>query len=220
MNTLKKKHVLIVEDEILIAYSVRKMLHPKFHCEDIATNFDEARSFLAMKDYDLALIDITLQGENSGLDIADYINQRIEIPFIFTTALTDQDTLQAIVSKKPAAYLSKPIKIENLTTAIELALLNHEKYFNLEIGKQTYHLNFSDFRYAEADHIYINLYFEKDKSLMLRTTLSHLEDVLPPEYFKRINRSVAVNPKKVTKISGDKISINEQEFKSSKNFLS
>lgn len=218
MNTAVKPKILIVEDEMLLALSLKKMLQKHFSCEDIACSVDEAKSFLTLKDYDLVLIDITLQGKHTGLDLADYIYDNKQIPFIFTTALTDNDTLQKIISKNPAAYLSKPLQIANTVTAIELALLNNEKHFKLEIGKQTYHLQLKNFLYAEADHIYINLFFEEEKKLMLRTTLSHLEEVFPVEYFRRINRSIAVNPKKITQVSGDKLFINQLEFKTSRNF--
>ncbi len=215
---MNNKRILIIEDEMLIALSLKKMLQPHFTSEDIAGSYDEAKTLMNLKKFDLALIDISLKGEKTGHDVADFINDTVKIPFIFTTALTDPETLQKILSQKPAAYLSKPVQRENLITAVGLALQNSEQHFTLEIGKQTYRFKPSQILYAESDHIYVNLHFEEGEKLLLRTTLSHLEEILPEKYFKRINRSVAVNPEQITKTVSNRIFIGENEFKSSKNF--
>ena len=175
-----KEKILIVEDEVLIAFSLKKMLEPFFSSE-MANDFDEAKLLLTHKDFDLVLIDITLPGDNTGLDLAKLINEQFSIPFIFTTALTDTETLDKVKSAKPSAYLSKPVERANLITAIDLALANFDFAIKIEIGKQSYYIQSKDFLYAEADHIYVELFLKSGKNQILRTTLSHLEEIFPAD---------------------------------------
>lgn len=215
--TEHKSRILIVEDEVLIAFSLKKMLDPFFSTE-IANDYEEARILLSHKVFDLVLIDISLSGEKTGLDLANFINTTLSLPFIFTTALTDPSTLEKVTNLKPAAYLSKPVESVNLITAINLALANQDAIIKIEIGKQIYYFQSKDFLFAQADHIYVEIYLKSGKDQVLRTTLSYLENVFPPKYFKRINRSVAVNPYHVSKIINDKLFIEDKVFKISKNF--
>lgn len=209
--------ILIVEDEVLIAYSIKKMLEANFVSE-IANDYEEAKLLLSHKVFDLVLIDITLSEGKTGLELARFINENISIPFIFTTALTDPDTLEKVTTLKPSAYLSKPVESVNLITAINLALANQDNIFKIEIGKQTYYFQSKDFLYAEADHIYVELFLRSGKHQLLRTTMSYLEEVFPTKYFRRINRSIAINPYHISKIVNDKLYIADKVFKISKNF--
>jgi len=215
--TEHKSRILIVEDEVLIAFSLKKMLDPFFSAE-IANDYEEARILLSHKVFDLVLIDISLSGEKTGLDLANFINTTLSLPFIFTTALTDPSTLEKVTNLKPAAYLSKPVESVNLITAINLAMANQDAIIKIEIGKQIYYFQSKDFLFAQADHIYVEIYLKSGKDQVLRTTLSYLESVFPPKYFKRINRSVAVNPYHVSKVINDKLFIEDKVFKISKNF--
>ncbi|TDW52755.1 LytTR family two component transcriptional regulator [Flavobacterium sp. 270] len=209
--------ILIVEDEVLIAFSLKKMLD-KFFVSQIAHDFEEAKILLSHKLFDLVLIDISLSGDKTGLDLADFINTTISIPFIFTTALTDSVTLEKITNLRPSAYLSKPVDSVNLITAIKLALANEDTIFKIELGKQVYYFQSKDFLFAEADHVYVEIHLRSGKNQILRTTMTYLEEVFPSKYFKRINRSVAVNPYHISKIVNDKLYLEDRVFKISKKF--
>ncbi|MFB9110095.1 response regulator transcription factor [Flavobacterium gyeonganense] len=211
------RRILIVEDEVLIAFSIKKMLDKDFFSE-IAHDYEEARILLSHKPFDLVLIDISLSGHKTGLDLANFINTNISIPFIFTTALTDPGTLEKITNLRPSAYLSKPVESVNLITAIKLALANEDTIFKIEIGKQIYYFQAKDFLFAEADHVYVEIHLKSGKNQILRTTMTYLEEVFPSKHFKRINRSVGVNPYHISKIVNDKLFIEDRVFKISKKF--
>ena len=215
--TEHKNRILIVEDEVLIAFSIKKMLDP-FFVSEIAHDYEEARMLLSHKLFDLVLIDISLSGDKTGLDLATFINTNISIPFIFTTALTDPGTLEKVTNLKPSAYLSKPVESVNLITAINLALANQDMIFKIELGKQIYYFQSKNFLFAEADHVYIEIHLKSGKNQILRTTMIYLEEVFPSKHFRRINRSVAVNPYHISKIVNDKLYIGDKMFKISKNF--
>ncbi|EJL64893.1 response regulator transcription factor [Flavobacterium sp. CF136] len=215
--TEHKNRILIVEDEVLIAFSIKKMLDP-FFVSEIAHDYEEARMLLSHKLFDLVLIDISLSGDKTGLDLASFINTNISIPFIFTTALTDPGTLEKVTNLKPSAYLSKPVESVNLITAINLALANQDMIFKIELGKQIHYFQSKNFLFAEADHVYIEIHLKSGKNQILRTTMTYLEEVFPSKHFRRINRSVAVNPYHISKIVNDKLYIGDKIFKISKNF--
>lgn len=215
--TEHKSRILIVEDEVLIAYSLKKMLDTVFVCE-IAHDYEEAKLLLSHKIFDLVLIDISLSGDKTGLDLASFINTNISLPFIFTTALTDPGTLEKITNLKPSAYLSKPVDSVNLITAIKLALANEDIIFKIELGKQIYYFQAKDFLFAEADHVYVEIHLKSGKNQILRTTMTYLEEIFPSKHFKRINRSVGVNPYHISKIVNDKLYIEDKIFKISKKF--
>jgi len=215
--TEHKNRILIVEDEVLIAFSIKKMLDP-FFVSEIAHDYEEARMLLSHKLFDLVVIDISLSGDKTGLDLASFINTNISIPFIFTTALTDPGTLEKVTNLKPSAYLSKPVESVNLITAINLALANQDMIFKIELGKQIYYFQSKNFLFAEADHVYIEIHLKSGKNQILRTTMTYLEEVFPSKHFRRINRSVAVNPYHISKIVNDKLYIGDKMFKISKNF--
>jgi len=212
-----KSRILIVEDEVLIALSLKKMLDAVFTSE-IAHDYEEAKIFLSHKLFDLVLIDISLSGNKTGLDLANFINTTISIPFIFTTALTDPGTLEKITNLRPSAYLSKPVESVNLITAIKLSLASNDTIFKIELGKQIYHFQSKDFLFAEADHVYVEIHLKSGKNQILRTTMTYLEEVFPSKHFKRINRSVAVNPYHISKIVNDKLHLEDKVFKISKKF--
>lgn len=212
-----KSRILIVEDEVLIAYSLKKMLDKDFVSE-IAHDYVEAKMLLSHKLFDLVLIDISLSGDKTGLDLAHFINTNISLPFIFTTALTDPSNLEKITNLRPSAYLSKPIESVNLITAIKLALFNDDTIFKIEVGKQIYYFQSKDFLFAEADHVYVEIHLKSGKNQILRTTMTYLEEVFPSKHFKRINRSVGVNPYHISKIVNDKLYLENKVFKISKKF--
>lgn len=215
--TEHNSRILIVEDEVLIALSLKKMLDKVFVSE-IAHDYEEAKILLSHKLFDLVLIDISLSGHKTGLDLANFINTNISLPFIFTTAFTDPATLEKITNLKPSAYLSKPVESVNLITAINLALANQDMIFKIELGKQIYYFQSKNFLFAEADHVYIEIHLKSGKNQILRTTMTYLEEVFPSKHFRRINRSVAVNPYHISKIVNDKLYIGDKIFKISKNF--
>ena len=132
--------------------------------------------------------------------------------------MTDPGTLEKVTNLKPSAYLSKPVESVNLITAINLALANQDMIFKIELGKQIYYFQSKNFLFAEADHVYIEIHLKSGKNQILRTTMTYLEEVFPSKHFRRINRSVAVNPYHISKIVNDKLYIGDKIFKISKNF--
>src|SRR5690606_6443380 len=93
-------------------------------------DFESAAEALKENEVDLALVDIVLATEKTGIDFGRYIRKNYNIPFIFVTSNSDKATVENAKSVRPSGYLVKPFEQQDLFTSIEIALSN----FNEEIG--------------------------------------------------------------------------------------
>lgn len=79
--------ILIVEDNPVIAEDIKEMLtNVDYSVVGIAYTKDQAIEIIDKKKPDLALLDINLDGKHDGYDIAEYINLKRKIPFIYLTS--------------------------------------------------------------------------------------------------------------------------------------
>lgn len=112
-----------MEDELAISEDLRDIVEEAGHTVvGVAPTFARACSILANEEADIALLDIALKGEGSGLDVARHINEQYSIPFVFLTSFADQDTVTDVVALEPAGYIVKPFKEQDIAPAIAVAL--------------------------------------------------------------------------------------------------
>ncbi|MEO0528079.1 MAG: response regulator, partial [Bacteroidota bacterium] len=125
--------VLIVEDERLISKDLHDCLYELgYGNSTIVDSYRAAIESIEKKQPDIALLDISLRGQKSGIDIAKYLMRTDTVPFIYITSYTDKKTLQEAKSTRPSGYLVKPFRKEDIFAAIEIALGNfaHRKIDN------------------------------------------------------------------------------------------
>ena len=110
VNIEKKIRILIVEDEYLIAFSFKRELERMgYEVLGPIAHGQEAIDISARDRPDFVLMDLGLAGPISGLEAAQVISQQNNIPIIFMTGHSDEQTLEQIKAVKPVAYLIKPI---------------------------------------------------------------------------------------------------------------
>lgn len=120
---IKAESVLIVEDEGIIAAEIEMILRDLgYRIAGRAKNGLQALDLLASTSPDIALLDIDLRGKISGIEVAEVIQDKYAIPFIFLTALADATTLERVKRTMPYGYIVKPFNENDLRTALELAL--------------------------------------------------------------------------------------------------
>jgi len=120
-----KINILIVEDEGLVAMELEEnLLRDGYDVVDITDNCDDACEAHRRHNIDLILLDINIKGRYDGIETAARLMEIREVPFIYLTAFTDASTIDRAKKTFPAAYLSKPYQVTNLTIAIEMALHN------------------------------------------------------------------------------------------------
>ena len=117
--------VLVVEDEPLIAEDIRETLdNIDFEVSGVAYDGDAALHELGNNTPDIVLLDINLGSEIDGIDIAEIINKRYQIPFIYLTSYADRSTVDRAKHTRPMGYIVKPFDERDLFTTLEIALYN------------------------------------------------------------------------------------------------
>lgn len=119
--------ILIVEDEWIIALDIKRHLSKLgYDVAGTANCAEKALELVAQTKPDLVLMDIYLQGETTGIEVAEVIRQQFNLPIIFLTAHTDEATLTEAITTHPNAYVAKPFEERDLSVAIQVALANHQ----------------------------------------------------------------------------------------------
>ena len=75
---------------------------------------------------DLVLMDINLQGKMDGVEAAERIRALHQVPVIYLTAYSNDQTLARAKITEPFGYLLKPFEERELQTTIEIALHKHQ----------------------------------------------------------------------------------------------
>lgn len=124
--------ILIVEDEPLIAEDLAGMLKKlDFEVPAICYTLHEAKEQLQQKNKpDLVLLDINLNGEETGIEIGRWLNEELLIPFIYVTSYSDSSTLKSARQTHPYGYIVKPFSTASIYSAVEIALYNHAQKMN------------------------------------------------------------------------------------------
>ena len=124
---MNKTSILIVEDEIIIAADLEnKLKQIGYDVAGIASRGAEAVEMARCRRPRLILMDIQLDGSMDGIETADTIRRRYDIPVIFLTAHSDHTTLSRAKLTGPFGYILKPFEDRELVTQIELALYKHD----------------------------------------------------------------------------------------------
>lgn len=126
--------VLIVEDEPLIAKNISMYMNNNdYEVAGIAYDADEAFHLLKQQQPDIAILDINLEDDKTGIDIAEHINRNNFIPFIYLTSYSDRETIEKAKETGPAGFIVKPFNENTLYATIEIALANHARQQNRHI---------------------------------------------------------------------------------------
>jgi DNA-binding LytR/AlgR family response regulator len=161
--------------------------------------------------------------EINGINFAKSLSDPPAI--IFTTAYREYAAngfeLQAI------DYLVKPIPFERFLKAVNHYFKLHcksaemttaesrerpeEEFILLKDSKKTHKVFLYDIKYIESDGDYIRFYLPGRK-LMVRGSLSSMEDMLPPSLFLRIHNSYMINLKKVNALTLYSVEIDGTEL--------
>jgi|GEM_PF-1250078 len=136
--------ILIVEDEVIVAMGLERSLRLfGYEVIGIATSGEEAITIALDKNPDVILMDIHLEGKVDGIEAADEIGKHSNIPVIYLTAYTNDETLARAIKTNPYGYLNKPVKPREIYTTIETML---HKYRALEAERE---LRVSEDRYQQ-----------------------------------------------------------------------
>lgn len=117
---MKKAHLLLVEDDMLILRSMARGLRDAGYQISEADSAEEAISTCKKDRPDLAVLDIRMPGQ-SGLELGRCLAEN-DIPFVFLTAYDDEAFVREAQEAGALGYLVKPLDIPHIIPTLETAL--------------------------------------------------------------------------------------------------
>lgn len=191
MSRLK---IVIIEDEFFAANHLKKEILKLGHF--VVASFHSGKAFLnqEMLDFDLAIVDIQLDDETTGLDVAQELKKRKK-SFIFLTANKEQTVLVEAAKLKPQAYISKPFKINDIAATLEIVALSLPQLIQIRTNKGIEHIDPDDVLFIKADDSYTEIKLKESTIIQRKLLKDWLDDL--PSHFIRVHRSYVVNGNKI-----------------------
>lgn len=207
-------NIYIVEDDPLISFTIETALkkHGYGICGN-ADNFEEAISEINQKKPDLVLVDIQLDGEKDGVNLAEKLD-RLEIPYLYLTSQTDPHTIKRVKETRPLGYIVKPFTENGLRSNIEIAWNNYkndEEYLSFSTNNELYKIRQSQILYLKAFDNYCYV-ITSEREYLVPKTLKFLASQLNSEKFTKTHRSYLVNLLKIESLKTDSLLINNVEI--------
>ncbi len=110
----RRLRILIVEDEMLVAMNIEDMLIDLGHeVAGLASRLEPALALAREGDFDAAMLDVNLAGEQS-FPVADLLRER-GVPYLFATGYGVQGIAEP---HRGATVLQKPFRARDLEEAL------------------------------------------------------------------------------------------------------
>jgi len=196
-------HIAIVEDEIIYAQQLKKILEhwaQQFNCTITVNYFKNTTSFLetTFDDYDLAFLDIQLNEAMDGLSLAQFMRKKnYQGSIIFLTSYKDY-VFQGY-DVQALHYLLKPIKEPDIIKCMTIVYqLTMENNYIFNHNNQTIKIPYHQILYFSSSNHYKDIY-TTDKTYSFMSNLNDIKCHLP-YYFVQCHRSILVNMNHIEKI--------------------
>lgn len=140
----REHKIVIVEDEGLIAIDLQRRLERAgYRVPAVAGTANEALEVIRAKSPDLILMDIRLQGNGDGIQVAEQVRRDFDIPVVYLTAYEDSKTLERASQTHAFGYIKKPIDSASLQGSIEIAISKHRHERLLREQRDWFSANFA-----------------------------------------------------------------------------
>lgn len=131
--------ILVVEDEATVALALRSQLERLgYSVTGMAATAGAALAAADAQRPDLVLMDIGLADGGDGVETAQRIRARHDLPVVFLTGHSDVQLIQRAKLAEPYGYLTKPASEADLYATLEVALHGHRRR-RLEQTLQTHY---------------------------------------------------------------------------------
>ena len=208
-----KAKILIVEDEPLIADDIAFILEDEgYQIAGKAIDTKEAINLIDSEQPDIILLDISLDDDDEdGIDLANIINEKYQIPFVFITSHSDRLTINRVKKTNPYGFIVKPFTPSEIISTIAIvaykaikekqkATSQSDNSFFVKQGHDLVKIMNKDILYVKADDNYTSIVLE-NKKILASLNLKALAAKLPQTQYIRIHRSYMVNISRITRIS-------------------
>jgi PAS domain S-box-containing protein len=134
---MKNGKILVVEDSRIVAEDIKqKLTGLGYTVSAIATSGETALAAAEQTIPDIALMDIQLGKGMNGIDTANELRQKYQVPVIYLTAYADDRTIEKAKFTEPYGYIIKPFDDDELQSAIEIAMYKHQMERKLRISEE------------------------------------------------------------------------------------
>jgi CheY-like chemotaxis protein len=122
----EKPRILVVEDEAIVSADIQDRLEGLGYVVAGTADTGEAAIQQASElKPDLILMDIMLKGDMTGTEAANQIRSQLQLPIIYLTANSNDDTFIRARDTEPFGFILKPFEEATLRVNIEIALYKH-----------------------------------------------------------------------------------------------
>jgi two-component system LytT family response regulator len=214
-----KLKCVVVDDEpmareILEIYIAKT---PKLDLIASCKNAAEAIFLLQDNEVDVFFLDINMP-EITGLSLAKIINQKSQI--IFTTAYREYAIDGFILNV--VDYLLKPISFDRFLQAVQKVaqseiIENNTDFMFVRSDRKMVKIDFNTILYIESLSDYVKI-FTSEKTIVVRETITSLEEKLPVKKFIRIHRSFIISLQNITLYTNEFIEINQKALPISRSY--
>jgi diguanylate cyclase (GGDEF)-like protein/PAS domain S-box-containing protein len=123
----KPIHVMIVEDERIVALHLRQQLaRLGYDRTSVHSAGINALKAIETDAPDIILMDIRIDGDLDGIETAAGIPEHLMIPIIYLSAYSEDTTLERARQTRPYGFLLKPFSERELHATIQMALERRE----------------------------------------------------------------------------------------------
>lgn len=170
--------VLIVEDESIVALEIANYIRGLgYEVLDFVVNAKDAMAIVKMEDIDLILMDVYIKGDIDGIACAKSIKELKNIPIIYISAFSDDETLERAIATEPSSYLVKPFNRKELKVAMRIATKRYDK--KIRVGDVIFDKEFS-FNQETQELIYLgeSIHLTKQEQMLLMLLVSNKNNIL------------------------------------------
>lgn len=170
--------VLIVEDESIVALEIANYIRGLgYEVLDFVVNAKDAMAIVKMEDIDLILMDVYIKGDIDGIACAKSIKELKNIPIIYISAFSDDETLERAIATEPSSYLVKPFNRKELKVAMRIATKRYDK--KIRVGDVIFDKEFS-FNQETKELIYLgeSIHLTKQEQMLLMLLVSNKNNIL------------------------------------------
>ncbi len=131
---MNKSRILVVEDSTTVAEDCKDCLESLgYEVTSIVASGEESIKRAESEKPDAVLMDIKLRDDMDGIEAAEQIYSRYEIPVVFLSAYDDHEILQRAKLVGSFGYLVKPYEERELFATLEMAMYKSKAEHNRRI---------------------------------------------------------------------------------------
>ena len=225
--------VLVIEDEEIwankIKYDLNQFGFKVTSCED---TFEKALTAIHQNNFDIVLLDINLNGKNTGIELGKIITFIAQKPFVFITGSMQDDIIRDAAVARPSAFLTKPVTPASLFITIQSAIhhfnsdtsatipakshVNDNTFFFVKNNNKYKKIEWQNVVCLRSEKNYISVITVRGETHLIRSSLQKaLRDIIPEQLksiFFQINRAEVLQLNNIDELIGDEARVGTQSY--------